>query len=518
MWFAENKSWSEYRRSLGGFSAIVCKDGSTVWAEDASGKTIASGEAGVDDASVIQSAIDTVEQDLSNSINEVVPKIVFTGTFDLYNKIKIRRVLHLEGGKFRIFTELGFEVFDGDPSWPNPNYIGFERMTIVGNGNDAIHLRYCTNWFLDRIRMFEVRRGLILERTWGDASTMIACDIRGNPDEGQGLVHVITPSNDCTNSFTVISSTFYCESDGRAVFKFEPQANGLPVRNLAFFDVFTEGYGDFFAGASLRRGLFRISTCSLRGSGYLFNIDEAKELDIRITSATGNFHFGSLHYSRLQVDGILSVKRKDVPLISIDEGGQVIISLHSLSGSVNSDVDYIKIGAPGKWYDSIVIRDALFLAGVAGRSIIAFGDSGRPNGCKVVNCIFRNVNYNDAYPSCYALYYQGKQQIVEDCEFWELNNYEVANDLSGFIFKGIKGHALFENSGTATFSGDGATTQFSIAHGLVSTPTKVLVTPMTADAAADFYVTADDTNIYINYKSAPPSGTDNLKFSWYAEV
>jgi len=77
---------------------------------------------------------------------------------------------------------------------------------------------------------------------------------------------------------------------------------------------------------------------------------------------------------------------------------------------------------------------------------------------------------------------------------------------------------LTENSGTATFSGDGTTTQFSIAHGLVSTPTKVLVTPMTADAASDFYVTADDTNIYINYKSAPPSGTDNLKFSWYAEV
>ena len=72
--------------------------------------------------------------------------------------------------------------------------------------------------------------------------------------------------------------------------------------------------------------------------------------------------------------------------------------------------------------------------------------------------------------------------------------------------------------GSASFSGDGTTTQFTIAHGLVSTPTKVLVTPMTADAASDFYVTADDTNIYVNYKSAPPSGTDNLKFSWYAEV
>jgi len=40
------------------YSAIVCKDGSTVWAEDASGKTIASGESGVDDASVIRSALD----------------------------------------------------------------------------------------------------------------------------------------------------------------------------------------------------------------------------------------------------------------------------------------------------------------------------------------------------------------------------------------------------------------------------------------------------------------------------
>ena len=72
--------------------------------------------------------------------------------------------------------------------------------------------------------------------------------------------------------------------------------------------------------------------------------------------------------------------------------------------------------------------------------------------------------------------------------------------------------------GTATFSGDGSTTQFSIAHGLVSTPSKVLVTPMTADAAGDFYVTADDTYIYVNYNTAPAAGTDNIKLSWYAEV
>ena len=70
----------------------------------------------------------------------------------------------------------------------------------------------------------------------------------------------------------------------------------------------------------------------------------------------------------------------------------------------------------------------------------------------------------------------------------------------------------------AVFSGDGSTTQFSVPHYLPVKPSKVLVTPMSSDAAGDFYVTADDTYIYVNYKTAPPSGTDNIKLSWYAEV
>jgi len=82
---------------------------------------------------------------------------------------------------------------------------------------------------------------------------------------------------------------------------------------------------------------------------------------------------------------------------------------------------------------------------------------------------------------------------------------------------GNKGYVT-ENSGKATFSGDGTTTQFSIAHGLVSTPSKVIVTPSSADASGDFYVTVDATNIYVNYVTAPASGTDNVVLYWYAEV
>jgi len=124
-------------------------------------------------------------------------------------------------------------------------------------------------------------------------------------------------------------------------------------------------------------------------------------------------------------------------------------------------------------------------------------------------------------------YYEGNKYIA--CTFrgsrqglsliypqWDTFSYRTIVETNPSKDEFIK--RFLSNKGTATFSGDGSTTQFKIAHGLVSTPSKVLVTPMSADAAGDFYVTADDTYIYINYKTAPPSGTDNIKLSWYAEV
>lgn len=79
------------------------------------------------------------------------------------------------------------------------------------------------------------------------------------------------------------------------------------------------------------------------------------------------------------------------------------------------------------------------------------------------------------------------------------------------------GH-ITENSGTATFSGDGSTTQFTIPHGLAAEPTSVNVTPLSPDAARSFYVTKDETNIYVNYLTPPPEGTDNVVLSWKVEV
>jgi len=113
----------------------------------------------------------------------------------------------------------------------------------------------------------------------------------------------------------------------------------------------------------------------------------------------------------------------------------------------------------------------------------------------------------------------GNEGNVKDIEIVGntlINNQHQIAPLLGIIRSNI-GFPT-ENSGVAKFSGDGTSTQFKIVHGLVSTPSKVLITPASADAAKSFYVTADSTYIYVNYLTAPPLGTDNVVLYWYAEV
>lgn len=89
-----------------------------------------------------------------------------------------------------------------------------------------------------------------------------------------------------------------------------------------------------------------------------------------------------------------------------------------------------------------------------------------------------------------------------------------------------------ENSGTATLSGDGTTTDFLLGnHGLspsINDPTRVLVkcTPASADAIAASpvvcYLSDEDADgiyesIRAKFASAPAAGTNNVKLIWKAE-
>lgn len=68
--------------------------------------------------------------------------------------------------------------------------------------------------------------------------------------------------------------------------------------------------------------------------------------------------------------------------------------------------------------------------------------------------------------------------------------------------------------GTSTQSGNGILTSFNIPHGLGITPIYYNAVATSAAAGNISYVTADATNIIVNYVVAPASGTNNLSWNW----
>jgi len=93
----------------------------------------------------------------------------------------------------------------------------------------------------------------------------------------------------------------------------------------------------------------------------------------------------------------------------------------------------------------------------------------------------------------------------------------IINNSTTALIKWNEGYVT-ENSGTATFSGTGAQTVFTIAHGCALTPTHVNLEAKSADASGDKYWSADATNITVTFKTAPPLGTNNVVIGWKAEV
>lgn len=67
--------------------------------------------------------------------------------------------------------------------------------------------------------------------------------------------------------------------------------------------------------------------------------------------------------------------------------------------------------------------------------------------------------------------------------------------------------------GTATFSGDGSTTEFVVNHSLGVEPAQVF---LQATSNAGFVTDKTDTTFTITTLSPPPPGTDNLVFYWIA--
>ena len=504
MWFAENKSWSEYRRSLGGFSAIVCKDGSTVWAEDASGKSIASGESGVDDASVIQSALDIggivriregkyfIDKDINLVSNLVligdgIGKTIFKKVADVH-ALKGYNVENVVLQDFMIDGQ-GYKkraiLFDSSGDKPLYN-ITIKRVKTYNNYGHHIYFTGTDS------TLENTYRNVVIER--------VECHL--NP-EGSIATNPILLL-DYVNG-VVLRDCYVHEVANRA-----DGCIGLGGKNIWVYDCIAE---EGYEGIRVETGPRDIKNINIIGGRFSYNntgiflYPDTKEVVIRGARLERNYGAGVGFY------GTGAQQKIDIFDCWFIENGYPESATTALS--VNGDSVYeVRIErckfinnnfATGESRaisilkgDKITIKDNLIIDD-RDTSYLRWGIEFRSG--TITNVVCENNRIYGAYEKAIVRTYGATVSGI-----FRRNIADASIDLKS------------ENSGTATFSGDGATTQFSIAHGLVSTPTKVLVTPMTADAASDFYVTADDTNIYINYKSAPPSGTDNLKFSWFAEV
>ncbi|SFG72670.1 hypothetical protein SAMN04488063_2799 [Halopelagius inordinatus] len=81
------------------------------------------------------------------------------------------------------------------------------------------------------------------------------------------------------------------------------------------------------------------------------------------------------------------------------------------------------------------------------------------------------------------------------------------------VWDGASGHAPNLPATTATASGDGSKTTFSLSHPLDTAPRVATVTPSSADAAGTFWVSdKTDAAVEVTYGSPPPSGSENLTF------
>jgi hypothetical protein len=119
--------------------------------------------------------------------------------------------------------------------------------------------------------------------------------------------------------------------------------------------------------------------------------------------------------------------------------------------------------------------------------------------------------------SRYGVNLESNDNIVQNNPFANLVTAPIRNVGTGNVTKYNPGYVT-ENGGTATFSGNGSQTTFTIAHGLAGTPKTALITAGSSDAKTNFYVTYDATNITVTFATAPPSGTNNVVLRWYAEM
>ena len=511
--------WTEYIRkkvAKGDYSAIVMTQETDVWAENKYGETIAEGEAGVDDAEVIQKALDNL-----TSGRTWKERVILIGNFTIRAPIIARSYTELNVfGKLKLADAVNDAIIKVDTDQP------LEHFELIGgyfDGNGAnqtdtpetaviyLNPQYLSNVIVKKVTVINaLRHGIkFAEQSGGttyykEISNCYVYNVAVKAT-GYGIYCDYAPHTRIIGNYVETVQTvdgIEMGHGGNYICKYNiligndeagsqlqfPYADNSVIEGNVCYKTIISNDTNTANNVRIKNNIILQAPVpnfygAIRAKGDNIVIDGNY---IEVSNNQRGIH-PTGNYVRITNNTIVNVSGEVQGTGIMKDAGDYYIIQN------NRVVDFS--------YGMNIVRDY----GIVENNIIENADQGIR--IPPYSSSGRKVSYvriiKNTFVNCTTTIYLGT------------GGYDITTLR---IFDNEPDTVTMKNSGTATFSGDGSTTQFKIEHGLASTPSKVLVTPMTADAAGDFYVTADDTYIYINYKTAPPSGTDNVKVSWYAEV
>ena len=518
------------------YSAIVYKEDGEVRADDWKGRKIAQGEAGVDDASVILNIINLLKT------TDNWERIVFRGDFLINTPIDIigANKLILEGGHFKQNANIDHIIGISDAHAETSHNIIMRDMTVENPNASAYHS--------NNIVVGNLKGGLIENvhsiGAWRHALSVL----RTNP----GLENAVYLPENITvrNCYFSKSSTDTkagciliggrhnrienCEIDGKGS-AYTGDEIGLNIYDNTFKrsyditvrDVYVHDTGSHGIDCSLSDVLIdnpriiNVGACGIRiapngeqilnndhvilleknvevrkpyikGAGSIaIHIVDMQDVVVKEPTIELNNYIGITVYSKLVYDATVL----DFPTIVKIDGGILRSNCltsdsHGLAISAKDNEVHLKI-----------------------KSLRVFDDQETPTQTKAIE-LFGDKPI--------------KLKIFDSLLSGSVSNFKNSNTASDteITIRRTGGYTT-ENSGNATFSGDGSTTDFEIgAHSLAITdPSKIVVkvSPVSQDAidaspCIGYVDPSDNTKIRVKFDSPPASGSDNIKITWEAVV
>jgi hypothetical protein len=477
---------------------------------------------GSDASTVIQNALNALPN--YKEYNDPQTVIAFSNdNFVLNNTVTVLKKVKFINGHFTINAPLAFDVYSGHTGYSNLlHQVQFIDCIFDGvdNTHDAIAFRYVASWQLINVKMFRVKKGVILERTWGHDQLMLNCDIRGIPPSGEGLVTVNTPQNDQTNEVCIYNCVFSPNTNNGSAIHFYPQYSPGDVRLIRLDNVHVEPEGNYAPYVITGYKVFDTVITNLNYvprtsfSGARIVLNELSHSYIQ------GILMPPMNFGRalgLKIEATIPGIQSDTPFIDIGSASDVEVNIqeHLFGTILNSDTPLLRFGSPTSEANNVRVRN-LFVWYSKMKCVVEFlGGVGRNNVLE--NCIFKDLNYDNSYSNVYVVITNGAEVAFDNVMIVNKNYFDVINDWNklrtpvGIVYAG--GGVRAKNYGTATISA--GSTRVTVSHGLVRTPSIVNITPLALPPGKLWVENITSTSFDIVTDTAP---TVDLSVMWYAEI